>query len=388
MMWLCKVFQDCFKVWQKENSARLPFRVLEPRLPRNCAVDNQVKQPNFKHLSVNEMGAGDLNAKKSWHPGNLANQAKVWEREQDAIVERRKADQLRKEKEEERALEEMRKSQGLVSKRLDWMYQTPNSESGFEKDKEEYLLGKKIELPKEVVTDVVIAPSVYGSRANTGMDLQSKVREDPMLMIKQREQEALKRILSDPSRVKQIESKTHRQSSKSSKSKKSKSRDDRRRDDSRERRRDDRVRDESRERHRDDWRERKRSRSRDRKRSPGRRSRSRDRRKYDGSKYDDRSFDVGKFRSYSQSEKRDRDSEKHSDKRLDKDERDRKLKEMMQDAEREDSTRASRVSQQVLEMTQEAETDLKQRIKELNEKGDGFNLAFGTRESFQGLMER
>jgi hypothetical protein len=331
------------------------------------------------------MGAGDLNAKKSWHPGNLANQAKVWEREQDAIVERRKADQLRKEKEEERALEEMRKSQGLVSKRLDWMYQTPSSESGFEKDKEEYLLGKKIELPKEFVTDVVIAPSVYGSRANTGMDLQSKVREDPMLMIKQREQEALKRILSDPSRVKQIESKSDRKSSKSSKSK---SRDDRRRDDSRERRRDDRMRDDARERRRDDWRERKRSRSRDRKRSPGRRSRSRDRGKYDDSKYDDRKFDVGKSRSYSHSEKRDRDSEKHSDKRVDKEERDRKLKEMMQDAEREDSIRASRVSQQVHEMTQEAETDFKQRIKELNEQGDGFNLAFGTRESFQGLMER
>jgi hypothetical protein len=47
--------------------------------------------------------------KKSWHPATFHNIEKVWKTEQHAKAESRQIEQLRKEKEEERAREEVRR---------------------------------------------------------------------------------------------------------------------------------------------------------------------------------------------------------------------------------------------------------------------------------------
>ena len=48
---------------------------------------------------------GDLNLKKSWHPHLRKNQERVWKEEKSALEERKQIEKLRKEREEERALE-------------------------------------------------------------------------------------------------------------------------------------------------------------------------------------------------------------------------------------------------------------------------------------------
>ncbi|KAJ1962827.1 RNA-splicing factor, partial [Dispira parvispora] len=53
------------------------------------------------------MGGGDLNMKKSWHPMTYRNQEKLWKAEQKAAEEQKKLEQLRKEKEEERELQDL-----------------------------------------------------------------------------------------------------------------------------------------------------------------------------------------------------------------------------------------------------------------------------------------
>ncbi len=44
--------------------------------------------------------------KKSWHPQRFGNIEKVWKKEQQALAERRKIEQLQKERREEKSREE------------------------------------------------------------------------------------------------------------------------------------------------------------------------------------------------------------------------------------------------------------------------------------------
>lgn len=93
--------------------------------------------------------------KKSWHPVLLVNQERVWKAEQAANEEKKMLAQLRKEREEERQLEELHRLQEASTgkkrvEKLDWMYAAPGTEGGTlggarigEREMEEYLLGKK-----------------------------------------------------------------------------------------------------------------------------------------------------------------------------------------------------------------------------------------------------
>lgn len=93
--------------------------------------------------------------KKSWHPVLLVNQERVWKAEKVANEEKKMLAQLRKEREEERQLEELHRLQEASTgkkrvEKLDWMYAAPSTEGGAlggarigERDMEEYLLGKK-----------------------------------------------------------------------------------------------------------------------------------------------------------------------------------------------------------------------------------------------------
>ncbi|KAK5937842.1 RNA-splicing factor [Knufia obscura] len=154
---------------------------------------------------------GDLNLKKSWHPSLMSNQKKVWEEEQKALEERKKIEQIRKERDEERQLQELQDLQEAAGgkkrqTRVDWMYSGPSSgQTGTTEETEAFLLGKrrvdtllqgkeKESLQKAASQDAFIAVQ----NANTARDTALKVRDDPLLAIKKQEQAAYEAMMSDP----------------------------------------------------------------------------------------------------------------------------------------------------------------------------------------------
>ncbi|KAF3907942.1 hypothetical protein ABW21_db0205869 [Orbilia brochopaga] len=159
---------------------------------------------------------GDLNLKKSWHPHLIKNQKRVWEEEMKALKERKLTEQMRKERAEERQLQDLQAIQESAGgkkrqERVDWMYGGPSSgENGpVSEEVEGYLLGKRrvdqilrakeadetAALKKDADTNFMAVQN-----ANTTRDTASKIREDPMLAIKKREQAALEAILNDPTK--------------------------------------------------------------------------------------------------------------------------------------------------------------------------------------------
>lgn len=154
---------------------------------------------------------GDLNLKKSWHPVLMSNQKKVWEEEQKALEERKKIDQIMKERAEERQIQELEDLQAAAGgakrqSRVDWMYSGPSTgEAGTTEEMEGYLLGKRRidgllkgtenqKLEKSAKEDSFLA----AQNANTLRDTAMKIREDPMLAIKKQEQAAYDAMMNDP----------------------------------------------------------------------------------------------------------------------------------------------------------------------------------------------
>ncbi|KAJ7373147.1 RNA-splicing factor [Desmophyllum pertusum] len=160
------------------------------------------------------MGGGDLNLKKSWHPQTLRNVERVWKAEQKAEAETKKIDQLRKELEEERARENMQRhavEQGIAKKkgeRLDWMYAAA---AAGQVDREMYLLGKPVDKVVDPMAqndeEESTAPGasfINDASANTVNDLAAKVRDDPLFLIKKKEEEKRKELLNNPVKMKQL----------------------------------------------------------------------------------------------------------------------------------------------------------------------------------------
>ncbi|KAF8078849.1 Pre-mRNA splicing factor-domain-containing protein [Lyophyllum atratum] len=162
------------------------------------------------------MGGGDLNMKKSWHPLLLKNQERVWLEEKKALEEKKKLDQLRKEKEEERQLQELQRLQEEQTgkkrtEKLEWMYATPaTGTSQNPNDLEDYLLGKK-RVDKILTADenAKVGAShknfIAVQNANNARDIAAKIREDPLLAIKQQEQAALQALMSNPLRLREMQ---------------------------------------------------------------------------------------------------------------------------------------------------------------------------------------
>ena len=156
---------------------------------------------------------GDLNLKKSWHPVLMSNQRRVWEEEKKALDERKKIEAVRKERDEERQIQELQDLQEAAGgtkrvKRVDWMYSGPASgQAGTTEEMEGYLLGKRRidhlvkgtdakQLEKAATEESFMAVQ----RANTIKDTTAKIREDPMLAIKKQEQVAYEAMMNDPVR--------------------------------------------------------------------------------------------------------------------------------------------------------------------------------------------
>ncbi|EAW13906.1 U2-type spliceosomal complex subunit CWC25 [Aspergillus clavatus NRRL 1] len=259
---------------------------------------------------------GDLNLKKSWHPSLLRNQERVWAEEKRALEERKRIDQLRRERDEERQIQELQRLQEASGaprqqNRVDWMYQAPSSSTGhYAEEMEGYLLGKrridgillkndesqKLEKGADVVAAHAAPPPVGNPR-----DTMTKVLADPLLEIRKREQAAYDNMVKESVRR-----------SRHSEHGREKERDgDRRRDRSRDRDRDrDRDRGHKRRRHSDeDGHRSHRHRShRQRSRSPGSPKRS-ERRREDGrrdrDRRDDRRSEKGRERPSSRYRDRD-----------------------------------------------------------------------------------
>ena len=156
---------------------------------------------------------GDLNLKKSWHPVLMSNQRRVWEEEKKALDERKRIEQMMKERQEERQIQELQEMQEAAGgkkrlNRVDWMYSGPSSgQVGTTEEMEGYLLGKRRidgllkgtenkKLEKTADQDSFMALQ----NANTLRDTASKIREDPMLAIKKQEQAAYEALMNDPVR--------------------------------------------------------------------------------------------------------------------------------------------------------------------------------------------
>ncbi|TFK36934.1 Pre-mRNA splicing factor-domain-containing protein [Crucibulum laeve] len=162
------------------------------------------------------MGGGDLNMKKSWHPLLLKNQERVWLEEKKALEEKKKLDQLRKEKEEERQLQELQRLQEEQTgkkrtEKLEWMYATPATGSSQNpNDLEDYLLGKK-RVDKILTADenaklgATHKNFIAVQNANNARDIAAKIREDPLLAIKQQEQAAYQALMSNPLRLRELQ---------------------------------------------------------------------------------------------------------------------------------------------------------------------------------------
>lgn len=164
---------------------------------------------------------GDLNLKKSWHPVLMSNQKRVWAEEKKALDERKKTDQVLKERAEERQIQDLERMQEAAggkkrADRVDWMYNGPSAggsgAGGVSEEMEGYLLGKRRldGLVKRSETETLKKESGEGGfmapneNVNTLRDTAVKVANDPMLAIKKQEQAAYEAMMQDPEKRRRL----------------------------------------------------------------------------------------------------------------------------------------------------------------------------------------
>ncbi|KAE9599151.1 hypothetical protein Lal_00044172 [Lupinus albus] len=180
--------------------------------------------------------------KKGWHTGSLRNIENVWKAEQKHEAEEKKLDELRKQIHEERERNEFRLLQvkaGLVpaQERLDFLYDSGLS-VGRSTDNEGF---KALEaFPKSDGTDAPsssasvpkeqqgasVPGALFEDKPQSANDAWRKLHSDPLLMIRQREQEALAKIKNNPIKMamikKSVEETKHKEKSHSKKEKRKK----------------------------------------------------------------------------------------------------------------------------------------------------------------------
>ncbi|KAK2394451.1 pre-mRNA-splicing factor CWC25 protein [Trifolium repens] len=175
--------------------------------------------------------------KKGWHTGSLRNIENVWKAEQKHNAEEKKLDELRKQIQEERERSEFRLLQekaGLVphQERLEFLY-----DSGLSVGKTSEGFKALEALPKSDATDAPSSSSaskeasvpgaLFEDKPQSANDAWRKLHSDPLLMIRQREQEALAKIKNNPVKMamirKSVEEKEHKKKDKKKKHRSSKS---------------------------------------------------------------------------------------------------------------------------------------------------------------------
>ncbi|TKY72311.1 Pre-mRNA-splicing factor cwf25 [Spatholobus suberectus] len=156
--------------------------------------------------------------KKGWHTGSLRNIENVWKAEQKHEAEQKKLEELRKQIQEERERNEFRLLQekaGLVphQERLEFLY-----DSGLSVGKSANSEGFKAleQFPKSDATDAASASAsaskegasvpgaLFEEKPHSANDAWRKLHSDPLLMIRQREQEELAKIRNNPVKMAMI----------------------------------------------------------------------------------------------------------------------------------------------------------------------------------------
>ncbi|KAK7205359.1 Pre-mRNA splicing factor-domain-containing protein [Myxozyma melibiosi] len=164
--------------------------------------------------------AGDLNVKKSWHPGLMRNQEAVWKKEQEALDERKRIAERQREIQEERERAELQALQDGGRKRqerVEWMYNAPQGGNlGVSEEVEAFLMGKNtveellrqsesLGTLKEDEEQSFVASGSAAAGVNA-KDVAAKVREDPMLVIKKEQQAVINALRNNPDRVAALKS--------------------------------------------------------------------------------------------------------------------------------------------------------------------------------------
>ncbi|BBG93384.1 CBF1-interacting co-repressor CIR [Prunus dulcis] len=149
--------------------------------------------------------------KKGWHTGSLRNIENVWKAEQKHEAEQKKLDELRKQIVEERERSEFRLLQeqaGLVPRqeRLEFLYDSGlavGRPGGSDSFKTLEALPKTEEAPSSSAASkqqasASVPGALFEEKPQSANDAWRKLHSDPLLMIRQREQEALSRIKNNP----------------------------------------------------------------------------------------------------------------------------------------------------------------------------------------------
>ncbi|GMH10528.1 hypothetical protein Nepgr_012369 [Nepenthes gracilis] len=160
--------------------------------------------------------------KKGWHTGSLRNIENVWKAEQKNEAEQKKLEELRKQIQEERDRSEFRLLQeqaGLVPKqeRLEFLYDSglavgKGSSDGFKAL--ETFPHNDNETAGSSSSKASVPGALFEEKPQSANDAWRKLHSDPLLMIRQREQEALARIKNNPIKMamirKSVEAKKHK----------------------------------------------------------------------------------------------------------------------------------------------------------------------------------
>lgn len=158
----------------------------------------------------------------------MRNQERVWSEEKRALEERKRIDQLRRERDEERQMQEIQRLHEASGKpkqhnRVDWMYQAPSSATGqYSEEMEGYLLGKrridgillkndtdnqKLEKGADLAGANAVAAAAAGPSVGSQRDTMTKVMADPLFEVKKREQAAYEAMVKETMRRKEREEK-------------------------------------------------------------------------------------------------------------------------------------------------------------------------------------
>ncbi|KAJ4892283.1 hypothetical protein Rs2_32031 [Raphanus sativus] len=157
------------------------------------------------------MGMKFLN-KKGWHTGSLRNIENVWKAEQKQEAEQKKLEELRLQLVQERERSEFRALQeqaGLIPRqeRLEFLYDSglavgkgSASGSGVSFQREEQPLANAAEAGNNAgeKPDPSAPGALFEDKTPSANDSWRKLHSDPLLLIRQREQEALARIKNNP----------------------------------------------------------------------------------------------------------------------------------------------------------------------------------------------
>ncbi|XP_041027306.1 pre-mRNA-splicing factor CWC25 homolog [Juglans microcarpa x Juglans regia] len=173
--------------------------------------------------------------KKGWHTGSLRNIENVWKAEQKHGAEQKKLDELRKQIQEERERSEFRLLQeqaGLVPKqeRLEFLYDSGlavgkgSNSDGFKALEAFPKAGTAAEASdtaKASSSSSAVPGALFEEKPHSANDAWRKLHTDPLLMIRQREQEALSRIKNNPVQManirKSVEEQKHKKKAHSEK---------------------------------------------------------------------------------------------------------------------------------------------------------------------------